>query len=111
MCELLDDLQREHWRLERRESRHVWHLEDMSESDVSSEMRAETPEQILMRKIECAELREALKSLPLVARRRFLLHHLEGLSVKALARLEGCSDRAIKYSLALARKKLQERLA
>lgn len=111
VCELLDDLQREHWRLERRESRHVWHLEDMSESDVSSEMRAETPEQILMRKIECAELREALKSLPLVARRRFLLHHLEGLSVKALARLEGCSDRAIKYSLALARKKLQERLA
>ena len=42
----------------------------------------------MARKIECAELREALKSLPLVARRRFLLHHLEGLLFKALARLE-----------------------
>ena len=27
VCNLLDDLQREYWRLERREARHSWHLE------------------------------------------------------------------------------------
>lgn len=111
VCNFLDDLQREHWRLERRESRHSWHLEDMGECDLPSEGRVETPEQALMRQVERAELREALERLPLVARRRFLLHCLEGLSVKALAQLEGCSDRAIKYSLALARKKLREHLS
>lgn len=111
VCDLLDDLQREYWRLERRESRHAWHLEDMSEGDIPGEGRVETPEQALMRQVERTELREALESLPLTARRRFLLHHLEGVPVKVLARLDGCSDRAIKYSLALARKRLREFLS
>ena len=104
-------MQREYWRLERREARHSWHLEGMSEGDLLNGECAETPEEALMRQVELAELRRALGKLPHVARRRFLLHHLEGLSVRTLARIEGCSDRAIKYSLALARKKLWELLS
>ena len=111
VCNLLDDLQREYWRLERREARHSWHLEGMSEGDLLNGECAETPEEALMRQVELAELRRALGKLPHVARRRFLLHHLEGLSVRTLARIEGCSDRASKYSLALARKKLRELLS
>lgn len=56
------------------------------------------------------KLRAALWSLPEVQRRRFLLHHLEGVPVKLLARMEGCSDRASKYSLAIARKNLRKAL-
>ncbi len=48
--------------------------------------------------------------LPEVQRRRFLLHYLEQVPVKVLARMEGCSDRAVKYSLALARKNLRKAL-
>lgn len=108
--ELLDEMQREFWRLEKREARHSWHIEDMYESDLPHERMVETPEQLMMRKIEEEELRTALWSLPEVQRRRFLLHHLEGIPVKSLARMEGCSDRAIKYSLAIARKNLRKAL-
>lgn len=108
--ELLDEMQREYWRLERRESRHSWHIEDMRESDLPHEKYVQTPEQEMMHRLESEMLRNALMELPEVQRRRFLLHHLERVPVKGLARMEGCSDRAIKYSLALARKNLREML-
>lgn len=108
--ELIDDMQREHWRLERRESRHSWHIEDMREGDLPHEEHVVTPEQLAMRRVDDEALGRALMGLPEVQRRRFLLHHLEGLPVKTVARLEGCSDRAVKYSLALARKNLREAL-
>lgn len=108
--ELLDEMQREYWRLERRESRHSWHIEDMRESDLPHEKYVETPEQLMMRRLDDETIRAALLGLPEVQRRRFLLHYLGQLPVKAIACMEGCSDRAIKYSLALARKGLRERL-
>lgn len=49
---------------------------------------------------------EALHSTKALVRdmeHRFLLHHLKGMPVKSLARMEGCSDRAIRYNLAIAR--------
>lgn len=63
-----------------------------------------------MRRLENEVLRRSLTMLPEAQRRRFLLHHLEGLPVKEVASLEGCSDRAVKYSLALARRNLREML-
>lgn len=108
--DLIDDMQREHWRLERRESRHSWHIEDMRESDLPHEKHVATPEQLAVWRVDDEALGRALMGLPEVQRRRFLLHHLEGLPVKTVARLEGCSDRAVKYSLALARKNLREAL-
>lgn len=109
--ELLDEMQREYWRLEKRESRHSWHIEDMRESDLPHEKYVCTPEQAMMCRLESEALRAALMELPEVQRRRFLLHHLECVPVKVIARMEGCSDRAIKYSLALARKNLREMLS
>lgn len=108
--ELIDDMQREHWRLERRESRHSWHIEDMRESDLPYGKHVAMPEQLAMQRMDDEALGRALAALPEVQRRRFLLHHLEGLPVKAVARMESCSDRAVKYSLALARKNLRETL-
>ncbi len=64
----------------------------------------------MMHRLKNEALWTALMGLPEVQRRRFLLHHLEQVPVKTLARIEGCSDRAIKYSLALARKNLREML-
>lgn len=108
LCDELDELQREYWRTERRESRHSWHIEDMRESDLPNEKLVPTPEDLMMQKARDAALRAALLELPEVQRRRFVLHHLEDVPVKALARMEGCSDRAIKYSLAIARRNLRE---
>lgn len=108
VSELLDELQREHWRIERSESRHTWHIEGMRESDLPHAKLVPTPEDLMMQKVQGAALRAALLELPEVQRRRFLLHHLEEVPVRVLARMEGCSDRAIKYSLAIARKNLRE---
>ena len=92
--ELLEELQREHWRLERRESRHSWHIEDMRESDLPHIRHVATPEQLLLQHIDDSILRRVLIGLPEIQRRRFLLHHLWDLPIKAVARMEGCSDRA-----------------
>lgn len=108
--ELLEELQREHWRMERRESRHSWHIEDMREGDLPHKKHVTTPEQEMMKRLESETLRAALIGLPEIQRRRFLLHHLKQISVKSIARIEGCSDRAVKYSLALARKNLRKLL-
>ena len=74
--ELLDEMQREYWRLERRESRHSWHIEDMRESDLPHEKYVQTPEQEMMHRLESETLRNALMELPEVQRRRFQYSHI-----------------------------------
>ena len=109
--QLIDDLQREFWRLERRESRHQWHLEDMYDSDLPEEGLAQSPESLLMEQLDRTSIYRALLLLPEVQRRRFLMRHLAGCSVKQIAHAEQCSERAVRYTLELARKGLQDALA
>ena len=106
----LDDLQREHWRIERREARHVLHLELLQTPFSSTAETEQDPEQALIAKIESSEIWNAIHSIPLLQPRRFILHALMELTVCEIAKLEHCSERAVKYSLALARKNLQKLL-
>ncbi|MCL2842243.1 MAG: sigma-70 family RNA polymerase sigma factor [Oscillospiraceae bacterium] len=61
-----------------------------------------------------AEQREALEQaiaeLPEIQRRRLLMHHEGGLSFVAIAEREGCSGRAVQYSVNLAEGKIRKNL-
>lgn len=107
----LDDLQREYWRQEKRESRHTRHIEMMHEYDLPHESYSKDPEQLLIEQVESLEIQHALHCIPLVQQRRFLLRHLIGLSIKQIAWIEGCTERAVNYSLIRARNNLQEILS
>ena len=106
----LIELQREFWRLDKRESRHTLHLEAMTENVLPTHKLPLDPATILVARCDTDKVCEALGQISLVQRRRFLMRHLDGLSIKQIAFLEKCSHRAIAYSLASTRKKLQELL-
>ena len=53
------------------------------------------------------ELVAALSRLPKVQLRRLLMHTVVRLPVREIARREGCSERAVKYSLARARRRMR----
>lgn len=107
VMDALDELQREWWRIERREARHALYLEIMPPSMALAD-RADGPEALMLRKQEADELRRALEMLSEKEARRLVLHAVEGISVKGIAQIEGCSERAVKYSLAHARRKLRK---
>ena len=109
--EALDDMQREFWRIDRRESRHTCHIEMMGEYNLPQNCFPKNPEQLLIEQIEATEIQQALRLIPVIQQRRFLLRHLIGLPIKQIAQIEGCSDRAVKYSLSLARNNLRQILS
>lgn len=111
LSDALDDLQREHWRLERRESRHTVHLETIPDIYLPHEKHVKTPEQILIERTESEILAAALDQIPPIQKRRFLLRYLFEYPITDIAKIEGCSDRAIKYSISLAKKNLREILS
>lgn len=107
----INSLQREFWRTERRESRHTLHIEQMKDYDLPHARLVKSPEQLLIERLEAEELQRAIRSIPAVQQRRFLLRYAIDLPIKRIAQIEGCSERAVKYSLALARKNLKEILS
>lgn len=104
------ELQREYWRQEKKESRHTWHLELMSEHDLLRVQGNEGPEQILIESYEQTAITRAICQISETQRRRFLMHYLDELTLEQIATQEGCSNRAISYSLSLAKKNLRELL-
>ena len=103
----LRDMQREIWRIERREARHTLSLDAMGTFVASTGPESE-PGFDLLSKCRTGELVAALVQLPAVQLRRLLMHAVAQLPVKEIARREGCSERAVKYSLAKARKRMRE---
>ena len=61
----------------------------------------------LMKHCQADELVAALSRLPKVQLRRLLMHAVVRLPVREIARREGCSERAVKYSLARARRRMR----
>ena len=104
----LDELQREFWRIERRESRHTVHLERIPDCYLPHELHVKTPEQLLIDQVESTQIHQALQQIPEVQRRRFLHRHLVDLPIRTIASMENCSTRAIEYSLSLARQNLKD---
>jgi len=103
----LEDMQRETWRIERREARHTLSLDAMGPFVASTGPESE-PGFGLLSKCRTDELVAGLAQLPAVQLRRLLMHAVAQLPVREIARREGCSERAVKYSLARARKRMKE---
>ena len=102
----LEDMRREAWRIDRREARHTLSLDAMGTSVASTGPESD-PGIALMRRCRTDELAAALSRLPAVQLRRLLMHAVAQLPVREIARREGCSERAVKYSLARARKRMK----
>lgn len=107
VADALDDMQRETWRVERREARHTLSLDAMGPFVASTGPESE-PGFGLLSKCGTDELVSALTQLPAAQLRRLLMHAVAQLSIREIARREGCSERAVKYSLARARKRMKE---
>lgn len=95
----------------RSDERHLEYLE-LSEGiqhkrSVNTEINLE--EQILA-KLRMEELRAAIEALPSVQRRRFLLRYEMDMTYEQIARIEGCTSRAVQHSVEAARKKIQKKL-
>lgn len=109
--EEIEELQREFWRTERREARHSLSLASMDEAAFSENNPEKDPERVLAERLESEALLRAFQQIPAVQRRRFLLRHLVGMPTARIAEIEGCSDRAVRRSIGLARENLREILS
>lgn len=107
---LLDDLQREHWRLEKTESRYTHHLEMIPEWNLPKTAQVQSPEQLMLEQLENKRLYAALKQLPAVQLRRFLLRYYFDLSTAKIAALDGCSARVVDRSISRAKENLKKLL-
>ncbi|MBU5314530.1 hypothetical protein KQI38_21130 [Tissierella carlieri] len=67
-------------------------------------------EEIILEKEMKTEFWKAIGELPDVQRKRLLLYYDYGFSLKEIAKMENCSIRAVKYSIDIAKKKLEEKI-
>lgn len=104
----INELQRELWRLERRESRHCVHIDAIPDCYIPHEQFSVDPEDKILAAFESKALKSALAQIPDKQRRRFLLYHEYDMSSSTIAEIEGCSERSIQYSLSLARRNLRD---
>ena len=102
----LEDMRREAWRIERREARHTLSLDAMGTCTAVADERM-SPEAVLMRRCDSDGLLKTLTLLSPVQLRRLLMHAVAQVPVKEIAARERCSERAIKYSLARARRQMR----
>ena len=81
------------------------YTEQMLESMASED---ESVEEIVFRKFQKKQLHKAMGKLPKKQKRRLLLHYFYGMNYKEIAEIEGCSVRAVGYSLQKAVKELKK---
>ena len=88
------------------------HIEQSEQTDESLNARAAvkpTPvEDEVIHDIRDKELHTVIMSLPEVQRRRVILYYFSGLTYEQIAEMEGCTKRAVKFSVDIAIKKLKE---
>lgn len=73
-----------------------------------SALPAEPMEDSVYRKIMYDRLHTAIFALPDIQRRRVLLYYFEGYTFEQIAKMEGCTKRAVKFSVDIAVKSLRK---
>lgn len=90
------------------------HLEHSDLTEATLQRRAvslpEEPEEQVLRKLTYQQLHSAISDLPDIQRRRVSLYFFEGYTYEQIARMEGCTKRAVKFSVDHALKKLREKI-
>lgn len=89
--------------------RHIEHFEQTEQSlNRRAYYKAESVEDAVMQNIEYEQLHRAISELPEIQRRRLLLYYFQGLTYEQIAEMEGCTKRAIKFSVDIAIEKLKK---
>lgn len=92
-----------------RVSRHIEHFELTDETlNDRAFYKAERIEDIVSESIEYEQLHRAVSELPEVQRRRLKLYFFGELTYEQIAKLEGCTKRAVKFSVDIAVEKLKK---
>lgn len=84
------------------------HKEQTQEADNPIFATTNTPQTRTEQQATHHRLQKALRRLPLQERSALALAHLQGIDLKTLARMEGCSEAALKVRLHRARQKLHQ---
>ena len=92
-----------------RVSRHIEHSE-LTEETLNDRTfhKAKQIEDIVSESIEYEQLHRAVSKLPKVQRRRLKLYFFGEMSYEQIAKLEGCTKRAVKFSVDIAVEKLKK---
>jgi RNA polymerase sigma-70 factor (ECF subfamily) len=90
------------------------YIEHSDMTDETLSRRAHTPplsvEEIIIREESADALRTAIKGLPEIQRRRFILYHEVGFTYEQISKIEGCKRQSVCDSVLLAEKKIRENL-
>lgn len=90
------------------------HLEQSELTEETLNHRAailpEPVEDSVCRKLLHEQLHTAIGHLPAVQRRRLLLHYFDGYTYEEIAKMDGCTKMAVKFSIDIAVKKLREKI-
>lgn len=92
-----------------RVSRHIEHSE-LTEASLNNRAfyKAESLEETVSRSLEYELLHKAISKLPEIQRRRLLLYFFGEMTYEQIAKLEGCTKRAVKFSVDIAIEKLKK---
>lgn len=89
--------------------RHIEHFEQSEQSlNRRAFYKAESVEDAVLRNIEYERLHKAISKLPETQRRRLTLYYFHGLTYEQIAKMEGCTKRAVKFSVDIAIEKLKK---
>jgi len=72
--------------------------------------KPKTVEEIVYENIRNEQLHNAISELPDTQRRRLLLYYFSELTFEQIAEMEGCTARAVNYSVDLAKQKIEEKI-
>lgn len=90
------------------------HREQSEQSDETLNNRAFCPpksvEDTIFDLMRDEKLRQVIQDLPDIQRRRFVLYHEFGLTYEQIAKMEGCTKMAIKFSVDCAEEKVKEKM-
>ena len=88
------------------------HYERTEQTEASLNKRAikpqESVEEIVSQRMEVDKLHQAIARLPEKQRRRLVLYYFGEFTYEQIAEMEGCTKRAVKFSVDIALKNLKE---
>ena len=70
--------------------------------------RPATVEESALQSMEYAQLHRAISELPEIQKRRLILYYFQGLTYEQISEMEGCTKRAVKFSVDIAVEKLKK---
>ena len=70
--------------------------------------RPATVEESALQSMEYAQLHRAISELPEIQKRRLILYYFQDLTYEQIAEMEGCTKRAVKFSVDIAVEKLKK---